>query len=62
MWDYRWRAVLIIAALVTAFVWLTVLVETRKDKLTDDVWTVELVGRCYLDYHTPIHAVGLSWR
>ena len=60
MWHHQWRLILIIATLVAIFVWLAVLVETRTDKLTDDVWSVELVGRCYLDYHANIQAVALA--
>jgi hypothetical protein len=34
---------------------------TRIHRLTDTVWTVELVGRCSLDYDTaPARAVALA--
>jgi hypothetical protein len=34
---------------------------TRIHRLTDTVWTVELVGRCSLDYHTaPTRAIALA--
>ena len=29
------------------------------ERLTDDIWTVRLRD-CYLDYHTPLHAVALA--
>jgi hypothetical protein len=47
-------------ALVVILIWLSVLVETRTDKLTDNAWTVKLVGHCHLDYHTPAQAVALA--
>jgi hypothetical protein len=60
LWHHHWRLILITLALVFVLVWLAVLVETRADKLTEDVWSVELAGRCYLDYHTPVRAVALA--
>ena len=42
------------------FIWLAVLAETRTDKITHDVWSVNLVGHCCLDYHANIHALALA--
>ena len=33
---------------------------SRTEKLTDDVWAVELVDRCFLDYHTSSQSVALA--
>lgn len=32
----------------------------RVEELTEGVWSVELVGDCYLDYHTSIRIVALA--
>jgi hypothetical protein len=35
------------------------LLAIRVHKLTEGVYTLKLVGGCYLDCHTPSQAVGL---
>ncbi len=35
------------------------LLVTRTRKLTEDVWTVELI-RCGIDYHTKAHTLALA--
>jgi hypothetical protein len=58
LWGNQWRAILSLAALVAVSIWVLAL--TQPHKLTDGVWTLNLVGDCYLDYHTPIQVVALA--
>ena len=36
------------------------LLASRTHMLTEDVWTVELVAGCELDYHTTKHTLALA--
>ena len=58
LWHHHWRPILITLALITILIWVLALTQPRR--LTEDVWTIKLVARCHLDYHTPIHAVALA--
>lgn len=46
--------------LLLAILLLAVLLAGRVDELVEGVWTLELVGRCYLDWYTSIKALGLA--
>jgi hypothetical protein len=39
---------------------LTTLLAARVDRLTTGVYTLKLIGGCYLDCHVPIQSVGLA--
>lgn len=52
----RWWVLSVVLIVVT----LAVLLACRTKRLTADVWTVELPGRCALDYHPSIGALALA--
>ncbi len=41
-------------------VFIVVLLVRRMEEHVERAWSLELVGRCYVDYHVSIQAVGLS--
>jgi hypothetical protein len=41
-------------------VFIVVFLVSRMEEHVEGVWSLELVGRCYLDYHASIQAVGLA--
>jgi hypothetical protein len=41
-------------------VFIMVLLVSRVEEHIEGVWSLELVGRCYLDYHVSIQSVGLA--
>jgi hypothetical protein len=41
-------------------VFIVVLLVSRMEEHVEGVWSLELVGRGYLDYHASIQAVGLA--
>jgi hypothetical protein len=57
LWHDHYRPILVTVALITLLIWVLILTQPRR--LVEGVWTVKLAG-CYLDYHTPIHAVALA--
>ena len=56
----HYRPILLILALIALLTWALALGAAPPRQLTEDVWTVELVGDCYLDYHSNIQAVALA--
>ena len=64
VWDHHWRLILIVAGVTTALIWALAagqaLLADRLEEHIEGVWRVELVGRCYVDYHTSIQAVALA--
>jgi hypothetical protein len=57
-WDHCWRPILTALVLMTALICSRAL--TQPHKLNDNVYTLKLVRRCYVDYHASIQPVGLA--
>ena len=57
LWQHHWRFILVTLALVVVLAWG--LAFTQPHKLTEGVYTIQ-AGKCYVDYHSFIHAVALA--
>lgn len=57
LWHRHYRPIVLTLALITVLIWVLAL--TQPHEFVEGVWTVRLRS-CYLDHHTPIHAVALA--